>query len=326
MGKTFKHFQDQAVVGALMDEMRDRHGRSYEAVIDGMVADLGAWFEAEFGASQSPTRFRGVASGLVRERYLVALSGGIDSTVVTYLATRAVGVDRVLPITMPAHPEDDSPRFAALVREHLGFREPGAPYVIDIAGVVREHARLMTGLGDGQLDLAGGYEAQSREQRMRSGNLGSRVRVAVMYDLQRAIRGRVLGTSNRTEYCQGYSTKFGTPISYDLGVLDDLYKVDVYEVGRRLGVPAEILAAAPSTGYFPGQTHEGELGATLEEQDVFAYLLFERSLSPEQVAHRYGASLAFARVMQRRWDVSLHKRKLIAGQDRLRVARQHLPV
>jgi NAD+ synthase len=127
-------------------------------------------------------------------------------------------------------------------------------------------------------------------------------------------------------YCQGYSTKFGTPITYDLGVLDDLYKVDLYEVGRRLGVPAEILAAAPSTGYFPGQTHEGELGATLEEQDVFVYLLFERGLSPEQVADRYGASLAFARVMQHRWDVSLHKRKLIAGQGRLRVAREPLPV
>jgi NAD+ synthase len=326
MSKIFRHFRDPAVVRGLLEEIRGRHGRPYEQVIDAIVESLRAWYEAEFQASQRPSRFEGTMGSLVRGRYLVALSGGIDSTVVTYLATLAVGPRHVLPVTMPAHPEDESARLASLARERLGYDERGAPYVIDISGVVEEHRRILTSLGQAQLDLAGGYEAQSREQRMRSGNFGSRVRIAVLYDLQRAIRGRVLGTSNRTEFCQGYSTKFGTPISYDLGVLDDLYKVDVYEIGRLLGVPHEILTTPPSTGYFPGQTHEGELGATLEEQDVFAYLLFERRLTPEEVSDRYGASLEFARVMQHRWDVSSHKRALNAGQPRVRVAREPLPM
>jgi NAD+ synthase len=232
-----------------------------------------------------------------------------------------VGREAVLPVTMPARPDDDSVALAALVRADLGFGEPGAPYLIDIEPVVRTHMAVMNPLAEAQLHLGPAHHAQTLEQKMRSGNFGSRVRVAVLSDLQRAIRGRILGTVNRTEYCQGYSTKFGTPISYDFGVLNELYKVDVYELGRALGVPAAVLDALPSTGYFAGQTHEGELGATVEEQDIFAYLLFERNLDPATIAARYGASEAFARVMQGRFVISEHKRVLNARQEQVRISR-----
>lgn len=323
--RAFRHFRDPSVVPALLAEMRARHGRSYEALADDMVAQMRAYFVREFGQSRNPSRFRGASEAVVRERFLFGLSGGVDSSVVAFLAVRAVGPEAVLPVTMPAHPEDESVAMAALCRSALGLAEPDAPYVIDVRPLVDAWLRVAGETGVPRLHLGADQDTQSREQRMRLGNFGSRVRVGVLYDLQRAIRGRILGTGNRTEFCQGYSTKFGTPISYDLGVLDELYKVDVQELARALGVPDAIRAAAPSTGYFPGQTHEGELGATLEEQDVFAYLLFERGLSARAAAEHYGADEAFGAIMQQRWNVSGHKRALNFAQEHVRVSAHPLP-
>jgi NAD+ synthase len=322
--KRFRHFNDSATVYALIAQIKARHDCSYEALAETMVVQIRGYFERSFAASRQPSRFASVGSSQVRERFLIALSGGIDSAVVTYLAVRAVGADAVLPVTMPARPDDESVALAALVRDDLQFDEPGAPYLIDLEPIVQAHMRTMTALPEQQLQLETSHAAQTIEQKMRSGNFASRVRVAVLSDLQRAIRGRILGTVNRTEYCQGYSTKFGTPISYDFGVLDELYKIDGYELGKVLGVPEQVLAAPPSTGYFAGQTHEGELGATIEEQDIFAYLLFERNMEPAAIATEYGASEAFARVMQHRFDVSDHKRALNARQEHVSVSRVSL--
>ena len=135
----------------------------------------------------------------------------------------------------------------------------------------------------------------------------------------------MLGTGNRAEFCQGYSTKFGTPISYDFGVLDELYKTDIYALAEVLDLPAAVRSAPPSTGYFPGQTHEGELGASLDEQDVFAWLLFEEGRSVDDVVTEFGADRDFTRLMQQRFAVSLHKRVLNAAQERVRLNDRILP-
>lgn len=320
-GKRFQHFASDATAYELIDEIKGRHQRPYAEIATEITAQLRDFFERSFAASKRPTRFEQVGSDLVRERYLVALSGGIDSTVVTYLAVAAVGKEAVLPVTMPGRPDDDCLELAALVRTELGYGETHEPYTIDIQPIIRAHMALMTDLETPQITLERSHEGQGIEQKMRSGNFGSRVRVAVLCDLQRAIRGRILGTDNRTEYCQGYGTKFGTPISYDIGVLDDLYKIDVYELARALNVPEVILDTPPSTGFFAGQTHAGELGATIEEQDIFAYLLFEKRLDPESLARQYGASEKFARVMEHRFVVSEHKRRLNHNQDRVHVSR-----
>jgi NAD+ synthase len=264
------------------------------------------------------------SSSLVRPRFLVGLSGGIDSTAATYLAVKAVGIDSVLPVTMPHRPDDESVPLAAVVREALGFCEVGAPYVVDIRAAVDAHRAAMEALASPQARLGRSYEEQSIEQKIRSGNFASRVRTAVLSDLQRAVRGRILGTVNRTEVCQGYGTKFGTPYAYDIGLWDEVYKIDLYEMGRVLGVPQIVLDTPPSTGFFAGQTHAGELGATIEEQDVFAYLLFEKQLSAEEAAQKHGASLAFSRIMEERFLLSEHKRQVNREQEHLKVARSPL--
>jgi NAD+ synthase len=205
----YRHFTDQTMVPTLLTEMTQRHRHSYAAILDTMGAQLQAFFGQSFASPIPPSRFVAVDTPLVRPRVIVGLSGGIDSAVVTYLAVRALGSAAVLPVTMPAHPDDPSPALAAHIRQDWGFAEAGAPYEMNITPMVQAHMQLMDTLPATHLHLGRTHAEQTREQTMRSGNLASRIRIAVLSDLQRAMRGRILGTMNRTEYCQGYSTKYG---------------------------------------------------------------------------------------------------------------------
>ena len=132
-------------------------------------------------------------------RLCVPLSGGIDSSVVLALAVQAVGKYRVLPVTMPARPGDPSLKAAALMRSCLGFAECDPLHEFDIEPIVDSFRAQMERF-TGRLHLGESYAQQTQEQKIRSGNFASRVRIAVLYDWLRSIRGRVLGTDNRTEH------------------------------------------------------------------------------------------------------------------------------
>ena len=207
------------------------------------------------------------------------------------------------------------------MRSCLGFAECDPLHEFDIEPIVDSFRAQMERF-TGRLHLGESYAQQTQEQKIRSGNFASRVRIAVLYDWLRSIRGRVLGTDNRTEHCQGYGTKFGTPMSYDFGVVNPLYKVDIYEIAGLLGLPQEILDAPPSTGFYEGQTHEGELGATMEEQDVIAYLLFEKWVSVRDLILHYGVDKEFAHTMLRRWEISGHKRILTAALPKVTLSKE----
>jgi NAD+ synthase len=319
-----RHFSSTSQVLELVEEIKARHQRSYQVIAQEMISQITAFFDRSFAISQRPSRFATAQNQCVQPRLLLGLSGGIDSSVVAYLAAKAVGTESLLCITMPARPGDESVELAALVRSDLELNDPSGLDIIDIEPIIKIHMQVMSQLDVEQVQLGTNHANQVREQKMRSGNFASRVRTAVLSDLQRAIRGRILGTVNRTEYCQGYGTKFGTPISYDFGVLNELYKIDIYQLAITLGVPQQILDTPPTTGFFEGQTHAGELGATIEEQDIFAYLLFEKNLSPQEVSQIHHVDEAFCNVMHHRFVVSEHKRVLNLNQERVNIARTEL--
>jgi NAD+ synthase len=99
-------------------------------------------------------------------------------------------------------------------------------------------------------------------------------------------------------------------MSFDYGVLDDLYKIDVIELAKILNIPNTIINSQPSTGYYEGQTHENELGATLEEQDVLTYLLFDKKLNIKTIINKYKVNKGYLEIMVNKYKNSAHKRML----------------
>ena len=83
-----------------------------------------------------------------------------------------------------------------------------------------------------------------------------------------------MGTSNKTESLLGYTTIYGDNASA-INPLGDLYKTQVWQLSRHLGVPQAIVNKAPSADLWPGQTDEAELGLTYHEVDELLYYMID---------------------------------------------------
>ena len=110
----------------------------------------------------------------------------------------------------------------------------------------------------------------------RRGNKMARERMTILYDVSAAERAMVLGTSNKTEILLGYSTLYGDSASA-VNPIGDLYKTQVRQLARHLGIPSEVIEKPPSADLWEGQTDEDELGFTYERVDgLLAHMVDQR--------------------------------------------------
>ncbi|MEX0630511.1 MAG: NAD+ synthase [Chloroflexota bacterium] len=215
------------------------------------------------------------------ERLVVGVSGGVDSATVAYLAVRALGPDSVLAVRMPFRTSDPS-------------AETDALRVVEALGCDSQRVDI-TPMAEPMLILVGGGE--ETDVLVRRGNVLARLRMMVLYDRSAAFDALVCGTSNKTEILLGYTTQHGD-MAAALQPIGDLYKSQLRAVATELGVPPEIVAKPPSADLWPGQTDEGELGASYDDLDRILYALVDRRWTVERCA---GAGLDAALV---RWTAA----------------------
>ncbi len=194
-------------------------------------------------------------------RAVIGLSGGIDSALSLALATEAIGKENVLAVRMPYKASSqDSLNHAQLCIDKFGVQSLTIP--------ITEMADPLIAL---DLEMS----------KTRKGNIMARCRMIVLYDQSEAFGGLVIGTSNKTEILLGYSTVFGDAASA-INPIGDLYKTQVRQLSRALGVPDEIIDKAPSADLWTNQTDESELGFTYEEVDKLFYLLIDQRYRVEE--------------------------------------------
>ena len=301
--KVSSHFSDEEGLFKALEEIKDRVNHDYSDLATRLCNEIKAYYRRILETADKHGK-------RVNPKLLVGLSGGVDSSLVTYLAARAVGVENVIAITMPARQNDESVYFSNLVRETIEMKDQAVQYTVPVREIVEKEIEIVNSLRWKGIGINTLRKNQTDMDRMRIGNFASRARIAILYDIARKVNGRVLGTGNRPEFVQGYAAKYGTPISFDFGILDELYKTDIYELAGVLNMPEEIIRRTPTTGYFPGQTHEEELGASCEEQDALAFLLFEKKARIEEILMKYQAKRAFVETMLERYKKSKDKRML----------------
>ena len=221
-------------------------------------------------------------------RALVGLSGGIDSALSCYLAAAALGPQNVLAVRMP-------------YRTSSADSLDDAQKVIDATGV----QSLTIPISDMADALINRFPEMNP---MRRGNIMARMRMVTLYDQSAAFNGLVVGTGNKTEILLGYTTLYGDS-ACAINPLGDLYKTQVRQLSRDLGVPQSIIDKAPSADLWSGQTDESELGFTYAEVDQLLYLLVDEGYSPEECVEA-GFNEDFVRKVLRRIQRNQFKRML----------------
>jgi len=208
------------------------------------------------------TRF--IKSEVTRVGYskaVIGLSGGIDSALSFALAVEALGNENVLAVRMPYKSSSaDSLEHAEMLVEQ--FESPTE--TVEITSMVEPL-----------------FATDPNMSKHRRGNIMARQRMIVLYDCSEAFKGLVIGTSNKTEILLGYSTLWGDMASA-VNPIGDLYKTQVRQLSRALGIPPAIIEKPPSADLWMGQTDETELGFTYEEVDKLLYLLVDQRYSAKE--------------------------------------------
>lgn len=220
---------------------------------------------------------------------VMGLSGGIDSALSAYLSAEALGAENVLVVRMPYETSSsDSLDHAQLIIDDLGLPSVTVPITPMVQPLI-DHFPDMT--------------------RLRAGNIMARQRMIVLYDQSVAWGGLVMGTSNKTEFLLGYSTIYG-----DSGValhpIADLYKYQVRQLSRAIGVPSEIVDKPPSADLWEGQTDEQELGFSYNDADTVLYLLVDERYTVAEVAEESGFDEAFVTKVWERVKANHYKRTM----------------
>jgi NAD+ synthase len=247
--------------------------------IDDLVETLLA-FDRDAEIEKIAERARSLLRSQLRRRGLViAMSGGIDSSVSAALAVRALGPDKVFGLLMP---ERDSSSGSVVkgrqLAQHLGiefvvediaptleaigcyrWRDQAIQTVFPDYGAGWKNKIIISGGNEGSVNffklVVADPQGRQYEQRLplkeylqivAATNFKQRIRKTLEFFHADRLNYAVIGTPNRVEYDQGFFVKNGDG-SADIKLIAHLYKSQVYALARHMGLPAEICNATPST-------------------------------------------------------------------------------
>ncbi|MBL8978282.1 MAG: NAD(+) synthase [Gemmatimonadetes bacterium] len=186
---------------------------------------------------------------------VLGLSGGVDSSLVAFLAAEALGPENVTAVRMPYRSSSpESLDHAQLVIDQL--RSPSR--TVDITAGV-----------DGIVAAIGGDSSPARR-----GNVMARMRMITLFDLSVELGALPLGTGNKTERLFGYFT-WHADDSPPVNPIGDLFKSQVWALARHLGVPDVIVNKPASADLIRGQTDEADFGISYPRADVILHWLLQ---------------------------------------------------
>jgi len=195
------------------------------------------------------------------ENVVVGLSGGLDSAVVAVLAQKTFG-SNLLCVKMPSqYSSKSSLEDADELCRDFDIKVTTA----SIEPMLRAYEELNPDLDN-----------------LRKGNFSSRMRMSTLFDISARESALVLGTSNKSELMLGYGTLYGD-LASAVNPIGDLYKSEVYELARYLGVSKSIIDKPPSADLWDGQSDEDDLGYTYAQLDKALKLYVEDRLSRDDI-------------------------------------------
>ncbi|MGB0114383.1 MAG: NAD+ synthase [Ilumatobacteraceae bacterium] len=229
---------------------------------------------------------------------VIALSGGIDSTIVACIAVDALGADHVHGVSMPSrYSSDHSKTDAQVLAEHLGidFR------TVSIEPAFQAYIEMLEPSFEGR-DPGLTYE-----------NIQSRCRGMLLMAMSNEFGWMALTTGNKSELAVGYFTIYGDSVG-GFGAIKDVLKTRVYDlcryVNRTAGhevIPESVITKPPSAELRPDQRDDQSLPA-YEVLDPILRLYIEDDRTAGEIIE-LGHDEAMVRRITRLVDIAEYKRR-----------------
>jgi NAD+ synthase len=197
---------------------------------------------------------------------VIGVSGGIDSAVVSTLCAKT-GIPTIA-VGMPLNSKPENTRLSNLQLDFLSKLNVKT-FEYDLTKTFNSFEGLMPEFFNSDLSIA---------------NSKSRMRMMTLYHIATNVKGIVVGTGNKVEdFGVGFYTKYGDG-GVDISPIADLYKTEVRELGRYLGVPQEIINATPTDGLWDDDRNDEEqIGATYEELEwIMEYGISRQSYTDKE--------------------------------------------
>jgi NAD+ synthase len=247
---------------------------------------------------------------------VVGLSGGIDSAVTAALCARSLGSEKVLGLIMPEKESDlSSQRHAEKVAEKYNIKTR----IIDITSILESFEvyqnkeniikekfpdfnsdckyrvvvppKIKNTIGIPFVEI---FDDKNKQHKLKisssefltltaATSIKHRVRMTMLYFHGEKNNLCVMGTTNKSEYLQGYFVKYGDGGS-DIEPLVNLYKLQIYQLGKFLKIPEEILTkdASPDVWSFPTTDEEFFYSIPYDVVDLMLYAQ-ENNLSVKDI-------------------------------------------
>jgi len=281
--------------------------------------------DCEKEADRIANRMRQIlADQLKRRGFIVAVSGGIDSSVTLALCVKSVGKERVLALQMPEkHSAENTKDLSALVADHFGVEKvyENITGILEAVGFYKRYNETVQSLipeynNDWKSKIVIPSLAESKgftffsivaqspdgktiKQRLplkaylgivAATNFKQRIRKMLEYYHADRLNYATTGTPNRLEYDQGFFVKLGDGAA-DIKPIAHLYKTQVYQMAEHLGVPQEICKRLPTTDTYSLAQGQDEFYFSLpyDKMDLCLYGK-NNAIEPEIVGQAIGLS------------------------------------
>jgi NAD+ synthase len=132
--------------------------------------------------------------------------------------------------------------------------------------------------------------------------------MSVLYDISARENSLVVGTSNKSELLLGYGTIFGD-LACAINPIGDIYKSDLFELAKYLGVNDNILKKAPSADFYEGQSDEADLGYSYSKIDSLLKKMIDENRSKDELL-ALGFEDEFIETIKKRVKINEFKRRL----------------
>ncbi|MQF81322.1 MAG: NAD+ synthase [SAR202 cluster bacterium] len=210
------------------------------------------------------------------KKVIIAVSGGIDSALVTTIATDAIGAENVIGVALPSRYSSEGSITDA--------RELCSRLNVELWTIPIEQGHVAF---EGMLsDTFKGTEPGLSEE-----NTQSRIRGNLMMSIANKFNWLVLSTGNKSEMATGYATLYGD-MAGAYAVIKDVPKTLVYELsehrnarGSGCPIPKEIIDKPPSAELRPDQLDEDSL-PPYDQLDRIIHMYIEERLSPDLIIQK----------------------------------------